>query len=124
MGKNNAKETLVVSKIKAYPIPVKVWLSETMLPVLGDILRVTKVGFQMEVPDVLFKIGDQYNVEFTLPYFNKTITEKIKIIKTMDRYKDAKATMKGYLVEMHFLSINKEHERAISDFERAIRQKL
>lgn len=124
MRKQQAKEAIVVSKIKPYPIPVKVWLVESTPPLLGEILRVTKIGFQMEVPEVLFKIGDQYKVEFTIPLQNRTITARTTIMKTMDRYKDAKATIKGYLIEMHFLSLSKEDERAIGQFETAINQKL
>ena len=117
-------EAVIVTKIKAYPIPVKVWLSETNPPLSGQILRVTKLGFQMEIQSTLFKIGEQYKVEFTLPLYNKTIAENIKIIKTMDRYKDSKATLKEYIIEMHFLSLSKEHEKAITQFETAINQKL
>lgn len=124
MRKQQAKEVIVISKIKPYPIPAKVWLEDTALPLHGEIVRVTKIGFQMEIQDVLFKIGNQYKVEFTIPLQNKTITARTTIVKTMDRYKDNKATIKGYLIEMHFLSLSKEDEKAIAQFEKAINQKL
>lgn len=124
MRKQQAKEASVISKIKPYPIPIKVWLVESTPPLQGEIVRVTKIGFQMEVQDVLFKIGDQYKVEFTIPLQNKTITARTTIVKTMDRYKDSKATLKGYLIEMHFLSLSKEDEKTIGQFEIAINQKL
>lgn len=124
MRKQQAKDAAVTSKIKPYPIPIKVWLAESTPPLHGEIVRITKIGFQMEIQDVLFKIGDQYKVEFTIPLQNKTITTRTTIIKTMDRFKDSKATVKGYLIEMHFLSLSKGDENAIGQFEKAINQKL
>lgn len=124
MRKQQTKEVIVISKIKPYPIPAKIWLVDTALPLHGEIMRLTKMGFQMEIQGVLFKIGEQYKIEFTIPLQNRTITARTTIVKTMDRFKDNKATVKSYLIEMHFLSLNKEDERAIAQFERAINQKL
>jgi len=123
MGKR-LKENTNVTKVKAYPIPIKIWISEAAPPLFGQILRITKLGFQMEIQSTFFNIGNQYKVEFTLPLHNKTIIENIKIIKTMDRFKDSKATLKEYIIEMHFISLSKEHEKFINQFETAIKQIL
>lgn len=118
------KEPIVVTKIKPYPIAVKLWTNGTLPPLLGDILRITKLGFQMEAQNSLLNIKEQYQLEFTLPFYNKTIRETAQVVKTMDSFKDGKAKVKSYLIELHFVSLSKDHEKAIIEFETAIKQKL
>lgn len=118
------KEPVLVKKIRPYPIEAKVLKSETTPPIVGQILRITKIGFQMEVDKIMFSVGETWKAVFTLPHSQVTITEPVKIVRTMDRYKDEKATTKSYLVEMHFLNLDPLNLKAIAEFEKAINQKL
>jgi hypothetical protein len=117
------KEQVLVKRVRPYPIPAKVTKSETSPPIEGQILRVTKLGFQMEFVQLLFSVGEIYSAEFVIPFFEKTIKENVKIVRTMDRYLDQKATIKGYLVEMHFTNLSRENAKSIAEFESAINQR-
>ena len=73
---------------------------------------------------MLFSVGEIYLAEFTFPLLQKTITEKVKIVRTMDRFKDELATIKGYLIELHFLNLDPLNAKAILEFEYLINQKV
>jgi hypothetical protein len=117
------KQPVEVKKVKPYPIAAKVFKADTPAPIEGQILRVTQLGFQMEVTQLAFSVGNTYKAEFSLPLSQHVISENVKIVRTMDRFIDGKATVKGYLVEMHFLNISPMTAKAIKEFEIAINQK-
>lgn len=124
MSAKKKNEVVNVIKIKPYPITASLFTSETQPPLSMSILRLTDVGFQAEVANTFFKVGVIYKVDFTIPYSNHRITEQVKVVKTMDRYLDDKATIKGYLVEMHFIKLNLQNTKAIKKFTVDINQKL
>ncbi len=122
MGARNIKP-VTVKKVKPYPIPTKIIKSDTAPAMDGLILRVTKLGFQMEVAQMLFSVNEHLIAEFALPLSNQTLRENVKVVRTMDHYKDDKAKIKSYLVEMHFLNLSAQHAKAIGEFMAAINQK-
>ncbi len=119
------KENIVTKKIIPYPIKVQIQNVEinSTLPLQGQILRLTSVGFQMEFPQLHFSVGEVYKTELMIPHFQKKISENVRVVKTMDRYLDGKAKQKVYIVEMHFLKLGPINAKAIAEFELAINQK-
>lgn len=117
------KDPVTAKRTRPYPILTKVIKAETIPPIEGQILRVTTLGFQVEMAQIGFSVGDFFTVEFTLPFSHHTIVEKVRVVRTMDRFKDEKATIKGYLVEMHFLHLSSLNARFIGDFTSSINQK-
>ncbi len=144
MGAKKINPAVVVKKVKPYPIPVSIFKSENLdpqstpttppantnnqsqagQPILGRIVKLTTIGFQVEVSSSSFYVGQNHQVEFSLPLSNVSIKSNVKVIKTMDRFKDEKATIKEYLVEMHFSNLSKPQIQAIKKFEMDINQKL
>jgi hypothetical protein len=57
-------------------------------------------------------------VEFTIPSFNKTMSEKVRVIRTTDQFVGTSVTGKSYFVEMHFVNIDHNNVRRIREFEK------
>lgn len=122
--KNRDQKKTVVKKIKPYPISVQIFKTDGTTPMEGQILRLTEIGFQMEVNQLAYRIGEIYKVVFTLPLLGHIITINVKTIKTMDSFKDVKLNLKNYLIEMHFINLSSEQAKYIDQFEIEIKQKV
>ena len=126
-----ADSKVVIKKVAAYPIASKLVSVSSGNEIVGQIVRLTQSGFIIEVENLAVKVGKEYEVQFQIPASDRLITEKVKVVKVYDRYKQQaelklsveKNQAKLYrLAEMHFLSIGTEEKKWIRDFILHIRQ--
>lgn len=139
---------VVVKKVAAYPIATQLVIESSGSVIPGQIVRLTQSGFLVEVDDLSVKLGKEYEVRFKLPASDRRLAEKVKVVKTYDRYnqggltlsQSAKQSTEGgkespvdvsvsasqskikRLAEMHFLRISLEEKKWIRDFIMSIHQ--
>ena len=115
-----------VVKKQPYPFSALIVKTPGAPPLRGQILKVTDIGFLIEVgSEHFFKVGDNHSVEFDVPSTHVTVEAPIKVIKTYDMMtvQEAGAIGKVYTVEMHFRSLEDDEKNAIHHFLKKIGQK-
>ena len=122
----SAEPPPIIKKVQAYPIPVQI-TKDGLPPNRAKIFKLTDVGFLVKViGQKIFKVGDDYNVEFDVPTTDKTIKQPVKIVKTYDNYDnraDQNNLEKVYTIEMHFKILTPSEKEAIHYFIKKIGQK-
>lgn len=117
---SNPKEKVVVKKVKAFPIPIDLWVAEGQPLTKGEILRLTLVGLQMTCKDRMFKVGETLIATFTLPVLKLSIKEVVVVAKTYDTFLDASVSEKTRITEFHFKTLSLDNEKSIRNFMHAI----
>jgi hypothetical protein len=123
LRKKQKEPPVVVKKVRAYPITVLLTKADGTPPLRATILRVNSIGLQMESSQILFKVGEDVKVSFTLPHLGHDVDELMRVIKTTDSYKDLNTNEKHYITELHFKSLSPKHSDYIRQFMFAIKQK-
>jgi hypothetical protein len=121
--KKQTEAPVVVKKVKAYPISVLLTRTDGTPPIRALILRVNTVGLQIESTQLLFKVGEDVKVSFTIPMLGHDVETLMRVIKTTDSYRDINAAEKKYITELHFKNLSLPHSKQIRDFMIAINQK-
>ncbi len=102
----------------------------------ANIVKLTEVGFLVELCDIFVRVNDQYDVSFELPVMGKYVIAQTKIVKTYDRLEKPVAppvTANGELAtgknsqtvriaEFHFKRLPAEQLSRIKKFLVAINQ--
>lgn len=88
-----------VIRVKVRPYPFEVLLDRTPKIEKGQILRLTMIGFQADVGNGLFAVGEHLKFSFHMPADYGFVTGSCRVMKTLDR-----AIESGVLriVEFHF----------------------
>src|SRR5688572_14069754 len=86
------EESVVVKKIKPYPFAAQFTKEAQSFP--GQIIKLVLHGFMVELGSMVVKVGDQYQVQFTLPSESQMTVVSVKVIKTYDRYQSTEAPTK------------------------------
>lgn len=97
-----------VKKVAAYPIEVFIVKSESTAAVVGQIVRLTDLGFLVKVDiNQFYKVGESYQVVFVLPVVGVEVAANTRVVKTYDGLDvvDNKQ-VKSRTIEMHFKNLN------------------
>lgn len=112
-----------VKKIKVSPYPIRVQFLLGPTPIVGQIVKLTMIGFLAEV-SYPFVVGHKVDCQFTLPVLGEEFKETMVVIKSYDQYKgknEAGAEIKR-LSEFHFKSLNSKGKEILEGFLRRIGQ--
>lgn len=108
-----------IRKIPPYPILAQlVRLDLPGASYMAHIVKLTEHGFLMKVESSVFKVGDSYQVSFSLPLLGNTITSQSKVIKTYDAIESVvgKELKKLYTVEIHFKDLPAKDKPIIKSY--------
>lgn len=114
-----SNDSVAVKKIAPYPIPADIIKVEGQPPFKAQIVKLTDFGFLAKVEMTHFyQVGENYQMQFSMPLTHETIRSSVKVIKTYDAIESIVGTekIKMYTVEMHFLNISDMHKRIIQQF--------
>ncbi len=111
-----------LKKIQPYPIIVKLLKVENSPPISGQIRKLTSVGFMVDIENFFLKVGEEFKCDFSIPISHFQIHEAVKVVKTLDRFKDITTKDKIHIIELHFKSLSSEGRKAISQFTSSINQ--
>ncbi len=116
-----------VRKVAPYPIDVEISKVEGQpVPLQGQILKLTDVGFLMKVNATHFyKVGENYSIYFEIPVVGFPVETIVRVVKTYDAMevvtKNQKTKM--YTIEMHFKNLPSQDKTNINSFLVKIGQK-
>lgn len=115
MSKSRA-ENVIAKKVRPFPIAAQVAGGEA--PVRGNIIKLTPLGFLIEIGANFMKVGEKYEVTFELPVSHFTVKEGVVVVKSYNQFGgDTKAG--GNLVrvlEMHFRAVSHANKEKITEF--------
>jgi hypothetical protein len=115
-----AGENVMIKKVKPYPFAVQ--FSKEGQVFAGQVLKLVMHGFMADVGAVVAKVGDIYQVQFTLPGSHSLTVAAMKVIKTYDRYQGGEVQKAAHLVEFHFVNPTDDLRARIKTFLKQIRQ--
>lgn len=113
-------------KPKAYPFEIEIIKTEGTPAVRGLVLMLTDKGFLMRTQgEHHFKVGDNHQARFAIPFTQAFVNAPVKVIKTYDGIdvKQGKELVKHFTVEMHFRELPDGKREEILQFTKAIGQK-
>ena len=104
---------------RAYPFNIGLVGKDNPAPRKAQVMKMTNVGFIMQTDaSFLYKVHDNYDLQFTLPGSSRLIAVSGKVVKTYDAM-EARINIekiKVYLVEMHFINLAKDFKRTVVEF--------
>ncbi len=105
MKDQNEKTT---KKIKPYPIEALVSKAQGQPAAKGHIVKLVPAGFLMRVNVDIYRVAEQYYVQFQIPGLQATVSENVKVMKTYDSMEKTPTgqLVKSYLVEFQFLNVH------------------
>jgi hypothetical protein len=115
-----------VNRVAPYPFKIEVLASETALPIVANIMKITDQGFLMRLTAPHhFIVGQAHLVRFSLPVDRGFVNTSVRVVKTYDSVQaiNAKEFAKVFTIEMHFTALSKENREQILKFIKAIGQK-
>ena len=121
MKKRETKGT--VKKIQPYPFDIIIELSTGKVTL--SILRLVLHGILVDMKSAIFKPGDKFSMEFSLPAKKGFIKTSGKVIKTYDHFVGAnKGSAAKRIAEIHFepYPLPEIDRLKVKDFLKAIRQ--
>ena len=113
MFKKKPKETIVIKKVKAYPIATTLKSASAAYP--AQIVKLTQQGFLVEANVSGLKPGEKFDCSFEIPLTHYTISQQVVAVKVYSQ------TGK-HLIEMHFTKLGANDQKSIAAFTYAIRQ--
>ncbi len=112
-------ENIIKKKVKPYPIECV--LTGKAQPVNGKIVKLTEVGFLVNVGREFFRTLEVFTVDFLLPVSKDAISSQVKVITTYDNYKEPNGAS-SRLIEMQFTHLPDAQSKSIYNFLVAIKQ--
>ncbi len=112
-------DSIAVKKVAPYPIPADIFKAEGQPPLRIQIVKLTDFGFLAKAEAVHFyQVGENYQLQFSMPLTHDTIRSSVKVIKTYDAIESIVGTekIKLYTVEFHFLNIAEIQKILIQQF--------
>ncbi len=124
---SNSKSGAVrVKKVRPYPIPATISGGEK--PLSGNLIKLTQMGFLIEVGANFMKVGEKYQVAFDIPMANWNVHEGVVVVKSYNQFGGAVGAAAGgslvRVLEMHFRSLSSASKEHIVDFLTKIKQPL
>lgn len=103
-----------VKKINAYPIDAALALAKG--PATGKILKLTQIGFLIELASPFLQVGDKIEASFELPVTHKYIKENCLVIKIYNQHLGTLDHKVQHIAEIHFKPLTAESRTAITAF--------
>lgn len=113
-----ANERSSVKRVQPYPFPLSIQKDGKV--VSAQVLKLSQRGAILEVGSVVFKVGEEFQVVFTLPVHKVDIVTFVKVVKTYDRASSTGQVER--LIEVHFSKLSGDQAKAVYRFLLAIKQ--
>ncbi len=114
MPKNVPVKKVQVKKVQAYPIAASLALANG--PAQGKILKLTQMGFLIELATPFLQAGDKLEVTFETPVLHKTVKETCVVIKLYNKHTGSKEGGVQHIAEIHFKPLTPVGKTAITSF--------
>jgi hypothetical protein len=116
--RSNESAEAEVRKVAPYPFAVQITRGEGQPFMMGQIVKMTEIGFLMKVDgNQYYKVGEVYTVYFELPATRDDVSSAAKVIKTYDAVEIiAGQKIKIHTIEMHFKEIPDKERRHIHSY--------
>lgn len=123
---------VVVKKVSPYPIDIVV--DEGGKPIKGQIAKLTLRGYLVYLGHEVTRVGNEHDVNFTIPVLQKSIAVRVKTVKTYDQFRppplesgqvsgpDVSTSVAHRLAEQHFLNLSEDQRTLIYQFLKKIGQ--
>ena len=130
---SDAGDKVVVKKVQPYPILAK-FDDQNGKVFAGNIVKLTLVGFLVELNEVVINVQQKFSVSFEFPVLEKAIETSVHVVKTYDQFRDptvppvnpdgtpAPESVAVRLAELHFLQAESHDRDKIKQFLVAIGQ--
>jgi hypothetical protein len=107
-----------VQKVAPYPIDVSVMKTEGEPLVLGQIVKLTEIGFLMKVDaSQFYRVGESRVVQFSLPVIGTLVSASVVVVKTYgDLAGPGASKVTSRTIEMHFRNLSAAHKAQIETY--------